>query len=354
MFRTWQTPARLIAVAISAACYCTAAPPLSTVQDVLYKADGTRFDGIAQISWKSFQASDGAEIPQQTVNIRVTNGSLRVALTPTTNALRPATYTVKFNSDGKTQFTEYWAVPPSGSSLRLKDVRSQSVAPANLEESNGSVSIGAVTGLRTELDLRPVKGASYAPSRVAVINDEGAIDSALGQPGDCLRVDGTTSPCGIGGLLFIDGETPMGIVNGVNTAFTLSAAPAPVASLTLFRNGMLLKQGTDYTVSGSSVVLTPGSALAVGERLEAWYRLPSTGTPVINFTDAESPAGAINGVNTTFTLAETPFPASSLRVFRNGLLQKEGVDFTQAVTTITFLPNSIPQTGDILQASYRK
>src|SRR5687768_17921435 len=32
--------------------------PLTVVQDVLYKADGTRFDGIAQISWKSFQAAE--------------------------------------------------------------------------------------------------------------------------------------------------------------------------------------------------------------------------------------------------------------------------------------------------------
>jgi hypothetical protein len=237
----------------------------------------------------------------------------------------------------------------------LKDVRSQAVmAPSNLEESNGPIAISDVAGLRTELDLRPTKGPSYVASRAAVINSAGAIDSALGQPGDCLRVDGTASPCGIGGLLFVDGETPMGIVNGVNTTFTLSASPAPAASLTLFRNGMLLKQGVDYTVLGNSVVLASGNALAIGERLQAWYRLPPTGTPMIGFTDAESPAGVVNGTNAIFTLAETPLPASSLRVFRNGLLQKESVDYILAVNTITFLPGSIPQIDDILQASYRK
>jgi hypothetical protein len=354
MFRTWRTPARSVAVAVCAAFSCIAAPALTVVQDVLYKADGTRFDGFAQISWKSFQAADGSEIPQQSLTVRVTNGSLRATLVPTTNALRPATYTVKFNSDGRTQFTEYWAVPPSSAPLRLKDVRAQAPAPGNIEDSSGPVAIGSVTGLRTELDLRPAKGSSYVASRAAVINASGAIDAALGQLGDCLRVDGTTAPCGAGGLLFVDGETPSGVVNGVNTEFSLSAAPTPAGSLTLFRNGMLLKQGVDYTVSSRNIVLAPGNALAIGERLQAWYRLPPTGTPAVDFVDAESPAGVINGVNAVFTLAGTPLPASSLRVFRNGLLQKEGVDFTVAVNTITFTPVAIPQLGDIVQVSYRK
>jgi hypothetical protein len=353
MPRTWRTAARLIGSASCAAFLCIGAPPLTVVQDILYKADGSRFDGTAQITWKSFQAADGSEIPQQTLSIRVTNGSLRVTLVPTTNALRPATYTVKFNADGRTQFTEYWAVPASSAPVRLRDVRVQAPGPANLENPNGPVEIAGVTGLRTELDLRPAKGASYVASRAAVINSSGAIDAALGLPGDCLRVDGTTSPCGTGGLLFVDGERPAGLVNGVNTAFALSAAPTPAASLTLFRNGMLLRQGVDYTVLGSSVVLAPGNAPAVGDRLEAWYRLPSTGTPITNFADAEVPAGVTNGVNTIFTLSGTPLPASSLRVFRNGLLQKEGVDYQLAVNTLTFTPVSIPQTGDIVQVWYR-
>src|SRR4051794_33072215 len=115
----------LIAVLAAAAQLAGAAPALTLIQDTLYKADGTRFDGLAQIDWKSFQAADGSEIPQQSVTVRITFGQLRVSLVPTTNALRPATYSVKFNSDGKTQFTEMWAVPPSSTAVRLKDVRSQ-------------------------------------------------------------------------------------------------------------------------------------------------------------------------------------------------------------------------------------
>ena len=150
---------------------CAAAPALTTIQDVLYKADGSRFEGVAQIEWKSFQAADGRKFPQQTLTVRVAAGNLRVALVPTSNAVNPLTYTVKFNSDGRTQFVEYWSVAPSPTPLRLKDVRTQPVA-GNI--TIGSATIADVAGLRTELDVRPSKGSAYVLSRAAVINGAGA------------------------------------------------------------------------------------------------------------------------------------------------------------------------------------
>ena len=116
---------------------------------------------------------------------------------------------------------------------------------------------------------------------------------------------------------------------------------------------MLLRHGTDYTVSGSTVVLAPGTAPVAGDRLDAWYRLASTGTSEINFADGEVPVGTVDGVNTMFLLAGSPLPASSLRVYRNGLLQKPGVDYNLMVNTIVFTAVSVPTAGDILQAWYR-
>jgi hypothetical protein len=270
MPRTWRTPAPLLGTALCAAVILNAAPPLTVIQDVLYKANGTRFDGVAQISWKSFQAADGSEIPQHTISVRVSNGALRVQLTPTTNALKSATYTVKFNSEGRTQFTEYWAVPPSAAPLKLRDVRISAPGPDNIEEGGAPVDIGEVIGLRTELDLRPARGASYTPSRAAVINSSGAIDSALGEPTDCIRVDGSTVPCQF--VVFVDAETPSGTVNGVNTVFTLSSTPSPPSSLTLFRNGILQRVGVDYTLSGDSITFTSVSIPGPGDILQVSYR----------------------------------------------------------------------------------
>src|SRR5690349_19562793 len=47
---------------------------------------------------------------------------------------------------------------------------------------------------------------------------------------------------------FVDAETPAGAIDGANTAFTLSHAPSPLASLAVYRNGLQLRSPTDYTV----------------------------------------------------------------------------------------------------------
>lgn len=71
-----------------------------------------------------------------------------------------------------------------------------------------------------------------------------------------------------------------------------------------------------------------------------------------NFSDAEVPSGAINGVNTTYTLAFSPSPAASLILIRNGIvLTAGGVDYTLSGQTITMV--SAPLSGDSLAAWYR-
>lgn len=51
-------------------------------------------------------------------------------------------------------------------------------------------------------------------------------------------------------------EAPSGTVNGSNTAFTLSTTPINNASVQLYLDGMILVQGTDYTISGASITMT--------------------------------------------------------------------------------------------------
>ena len=61
------------------------------------------------------------------------------------------------------------------------------------------------------------------------------------------------------------------------------------------------------------------------------------------------PQGAIDGVNTEFTLIEEPI-AGSARVFVNGLEQFEGEDFSVEGRTITMVRP--PQPGDELFVHY--
>jgi hypothetical protein len=324
-----------------------AAPPLTTIQDVLYKADGSRFSGLVTISWDSFEAGDSSNVAAQTLRVPVTNGYLRVQLVPTTAATTPTTYSVSYNSSGKTQFSEIWSVPPSSVSLRLRDVR--------LGTGTAQIQISDVAGLTNELNIRPVKGAGYANSHAAAINSSGGIDGVLGTSSDCVHVDGTAGPCGTGSGAtagFVDNETPSGVMDGVNYVFALSSTPNPPSSLSLFRNGMLMLPGLDYTLAANVISFPLIDRPQSGDIIMTSYR--TTGNvPGVGFVDGQIPTGTADGVNTVFTLPQIPNPISSLALYRNGIRMKLNLDYTVAGSTITFGPAYAPQAGDILQCSYR-
>ena len=103
--------------------FAQGAPPLTSIEDVLYKADGSKFTGVAFLEWKSFQAADTSNIATQSLTVLIQAGIIRVRLVPTTNATPGAYYRVRYHSDGRVQFSENWAVPPSSAKLRLRDVR---------------------------------------------------------------------------------------------------------------------------------------------------------------------------------------------------------------------------------------
>jgi phage-related tail fiber protein len=70
------------------------------------------------------------------------------------------------------------------------------------------------------------------------------------------------------------------------------------------------------------------------------------------FVTRETPAGTLNGVNVTFTLAATPTVGTE-EVFLNGLLQEPGAgnDYTISGATITYL--AAPVSTDRLRVNYR-
>lgn len=212
---------------------------------------------------------------------------------------------------------------------------------------------------------------------------------------------GGTVPGGVGGW----SEQPSGLMNGTNTTFTLASAPSPSAGLVLALNGLILRPGTDYSLSGQTITLT--SAPASTDWLRAWYdfgyiynaEAPTNTSPLggiytlaaspfsstlifavnglvalggtdytlstntVDFSTApdsddwalawystaatsgysynETPSGTINGTNTAFTLTAAP---AGCMVVVNGVLQAEGLTYTRSGTTITFL--AAPTSGD--------
>lgn len=69
-----------------------------------------------------------------------------------------------------------------------------------------------------------------------------------------------------GAASFDDQLTPTGTVNGTNTSFT-TAHTCTAASLMLFKNGQLMKQGAsdDYTYSGSTITYASGAKPLTGD-----------------------------------------------------------------------------------------
>jgi hypothetical protein len=272
---------RSLFAAALATLSAVAAPPLTTVQDVLYKADGSRFNGIVTISWTSFEAMDRSAIATQSTTVKVINGVLNVQLVPTTSSTPAIYYKATYNSEGRVQFEETWSVPSSGTPVRLRDIR---VLTNDLVDSSTTaddlvtktIAESDVLGLVADLDARPMKGPGYIAKRVAVVNSSGTLDGATGLAADCVHVDGSSGPCGGVPPSFVDMDTPAGVVDGSNQMFALTSLPDPPSSLTVYRNGILLKTGVDYSVSSRTLTFFSYATPQPGDVLSASYRLSGT------------------------------------------------------------------------------
>jgi hypothetical protein len=253
---------------------------LTTIQDTLFKADGTRFTGTLTIQWSTFDVTNVGTIVQQSRSVPVVNGNLQVQLAPNATAPSPAnTYAVTYQSDGTQQFAETWTVPVSATALTVRDVRTGSGTSSGggttgngngSGGSSGPIAESGVTGLVSDLGQRPTRGAAFGAGGVAIVDNNGILETAVGQVGDCVMVDGTTGPCGA--ATYADAETPGGLVDGSNTSFTLANTPSGT-SLMMFRNGLYQTMGFDYTLTGSTIQFGTGAVPQPGDTLTTSYRV---------------------------------------------------------------------------------
>ncbi len=314
---------------------------LTTIQDTLFDADGQRYYGSLTIQWSTFDTNNPGTIVQQSRTVQVVNGNLLVQLAPNSAATPPANvYSVLYQSDGDQQYTETWTVPVSATPLRVAQVRTgagvagSGSAGGLTGGSTGTVTEASVTNLVSDLNARPIKGPGYGTNAVAVVDQNGLLETAVGNLGDCLFVDGTTGPCTSGLILptFINGEVPGGLVNGLNATFTLANTPSGT-SLLLFRNGILLQAGTDYALTGSTVQFASGAIPQPQDTLMATYRLDS-GSSGSSGSPATGPSGVpgINGCGAVGTASKSA--AYQIQASDNGylLIQTTSAGFALPVT----------------------
>ncbi len=288
------------------AVWAMAQTQLTEIRDTVANSNGTLFNGTVVITWNGGAGPNGSTVSPLSTTTRIENGALTVLLVPSTTGTNAYYQAVYSSLDGTATWTETWNVPPSTVPLTLSQVRVSTTQGTGTGNTNsggntsggGTIPISDVTNLSADLNAI---NSSLTSLTVEVNNLSSVMNSGVSLTG-------------------IENQT-----NVLNTAVTnLTSSVA----------------GLNTTVSGLQTTVNA---------------LTSSNSNTINatFVDAETPQGSVNGTNSTFTLSQTPSPTASLMLYRNGLVQASGIDFTLSGQTISFLSASIPKTSDILLAFYR-
>ena len=112
--------------------FALAQAPLTTIQDTLYDADGSKSNGNIIVSWPTFTSSS-VTVPAGQRTYAVSNGAVFIALTPYSG------YQVSIISRGATT-QSYWSVPASAIPVTISQI-TVSYAPGP----NTSVSLSQLT-----------------------------------------------------------------------------------------------------------------------------------------------------------------------------------------------------------------
>ena len=143
--------------------------------------------------------------------------------------------------------------------------------------------------------------------------------------------------------------------NGIYTV-NASGAPTRATDMDVWTEvpGAFVAVEEGTTNADSIWLCTANQGGTIGSTAITWQQIPTTaGLLNSNFIDKEIPSGAINGSNTSYTLANIPV-AGSEHVYLNGVLQESGAgnDYTISGANITLV--SAPLTGEKLRVTYRK
>lgn len=86
------------------------------------------------------------------------------------------------------------------------------------------------------------------------------------------KLDAAIAAAGGGAVLsFAENEVPSGVIDGLNPEFVLANTPL-AGSLKLYKNGMRLQEGSDFSLSGNTITYLSGQVPKVGDSHLADYR----------------------------------------------------------------------------------
>ncbi len=114
-------------------CGAAAQVATTTIQDTVYRADGTPASGAVVVSWPTFTTAAGQAVAAGNESATIgPNGALSLPLTANANATPTGTYyTAVLHLDDGTTSQQYWVVPVSATPVNLAAIENQ-VLPASV------------------------------------------------------------------------------------------------------------------------------------------------------------------------------------------------------------------------------
>jgi hypothetical protein len=158
--------------------------------------------------------------------------------------------------------------------------------------------------------------------------------------------EGPEGPAGTfeGSANFVCGETPIGVLDGVNKVFTASSTFLS-DTLEVYLNGLRQRQTADYdelSTTQFQFVLAPLASDSIS--IDYIKSVP------VNAVYGEVPSGALNGLNKDFSTA-SPYSPLLLAVYLSGLRLRRTDDYVELSSTTFQLVNA-PQPTDSLSVDY--
>lgn len=235
-------------------------PTMTTISDVLYRADGTPARGTLLISWPAFTTANGAPVAAGTMDVDLgLNGEVQIALAPNAGATPAGTYyKVVLKLEDGTTSTEYWVVPAT-SPAQIAGIRSR-LMPSNMAVQMvtreyvdsavaGKANDSAVVHREGAEVINGSKQFTAAPSVPTPVGNEEAANKAY--------VDTAVAGVGTGTYVRKSGDTMTG-------ALTLAADPT--ASM---------QASTKHYVDTATANLVPSTTLST---LPAASKAPQAGS----------------------------------------------------------------------------
>jgi lysophospholipase L1-like esterase len=190
--------------------------PTTTVQDTVYRADGTAAAGTVLISWPAFTTATGRTVAAGSTSVAIgAGGSLSVPLVANSGSTPMGSYyTVVYHLSDGTETRSYWVVPASAYPVPVSAI-STSVLPA---------SVAMQTVSKAYVDNAIAAAASGTPldSSPYVLKAGDTMTGALNLPGD------PTAPTQAADMNYVTEQ-----IAGVSAGLGQKVSTQPIATQTV-------------------------------------------------------------------------------------------------------------------------